>query len=383
MNWKDRLKFWEQSAEAPAPAPEPHRHMPGGTNYRAIRSHGLPRYPYPIRVDDGAPDRSDARFESSWAASGNTRYGQRPSKPLIGLALGGGGARGWAHIGVINELERHGIRPDIITGTSAGALAGGLYTAGLLDDLEDFARSISRRSMLRYMDIAFRGSSLIGGKRLSAMLDEKAGTMRIEKLNRRFVAVATELATGHEIWIRQGGLVPAMRASYAIPGVFSPEKVKGRWLIDGGLVNPVPVSTARAFGARLVIAVNLNADVFGMGSSRLSDDLDDQSIMHGSTTRRRHFSDGDLVERGRLRSLFGSDEDKPGMGTVLVASFNIMQDRLARNRLAGDPADVNIAPRIAHIGLSEFDKAEDAIARGREAVAPALPYIREALRVLS
>lgn len=381
MNWKDRLKFWEQSAEEPVTAPEPHRYTPGGTNYRAIKSYGLPRYPYPIRVDDGAPDRTDARFESSWAAQ-KISGGNRAAKPLIGLALGGGGARGWAHIGVINELERHGIRPDIITGTSAGALAGGLYTAGLLDDLEDFALSISRRNMLRYMDIAFRGSGLIGGRRLSALLNEKAGTLRIEKLNRRFIAVATELATGHEIWIRQGNLVPAMRASYAIPGVFTPEKISGRWLIDGGLVNPVPVSTARAFGARLVIAVNLNADVFGLGSSLLSDDMEDQSILQGVTSRRRHY-DGSDEPKGRLRTLFGADEGKPGMGTVLMASFNIMQDRLARNRLAGDPADVNIAPRIAHIGLSEFDKADDAIERGREAVAPALPYIREALRVLS
>lgn len=376
MSWKDKLKFWDHPEE-PVELPDPHHtFQPGGPSYRATPAQGLPFFERARTLDDGAPDRSDARYESSWAAPPRTENNLRRGKPVIGLALGGGGARGWAHIGVIQELERHGIRPEVIAGTSAGALAGGLYTAGLLDDLEDFARSISRRNMLRYMDIAFRGSGLIGGKRLSALLNEKAGHMLIEKLNRRFIAVATELATGHEIWIRQGQLVPAMRASYAIPGVFQPEKINGRWLIDGGLVNPVPVSTARAFGARLVIAVNLNADVFGVGTGEIADELDDHSVAAGVTAQRRPLSEG------KLKSLFGTAEEAPGMGTVLMASFNIMQDRLARNRMAGDPADVNITPRIAHIGLSEFDKAEEAIERGREAVAPALPYIKQALRIL-
>jgi len=377
MSWKDRLKFWEHHEPTPPSVERHHDFMPGGASYRAAPPQGIPFFDRQHAIDDGAPDRSDARYESSWAAPPQTGSNLRRGKPVIGLALGGGGARGWAHIGVIQELERNGIRPEIITGTSAGALAGGLYTAGLLDDLEEFARSISRRGMLRYMDIAIRGSGLIGGKRLSHLLNEKAGHIAIERMSRRFIAVATELATGHEIWIRQGPLVPAMRASYAIPGVFPPEKINGRWLIDGGLVNPVPVSTARAFGARLVIAVNLNADVFGLGASEFAEDIDESSVASGTTVHRRPLSEG------RLRTLFGSDEEVPGMGTVLMASFNIMQDRLARNRMAGDPADVNITPRIAHIGLSEFDKAEEAIERGREAVAPAIPYIKQALKVLA
>ncbi len=189
----------------------------------------------------------------------------RPERPTIGLALGGGGARGFAHIGVIRTLLAHGIKPDVIVGTSIGAVVGGCHAAGRLDVLADWCSGLTKRGILGYLDISLAGGGLIGGDRLTAKLEEHLGGTAIETLPIRFAAITTEVGTGHEIWLTRGRLVDAMRASYALPGIFPPVALDGRWLVDGALVNPVPVSAARVFGARLVIAVNLSADVLGRG----------------------------------------------------------------------------------------------------------------------
>ena len=176
----------------------------------------------------------------------------------IGIALGGGAARGWAHIGVLRALSQAGIVPDIVAGTSIGAVVGGCYAAGRLDELEGFARDLTRRKVFGYLDFNLSGSGLITGQRLVERLDGHLRDVHIEELATRFVAVATEIGTGHEVWLSRGRVVDAMRASYALPGIFKPMSIDGRWLFDGALVNPVPVSVCRALGARYVIAVNLN-----------------------------------------------------------------------------------------------------------------------------
>lgn len=186
--------------------------------------------------------------------------------PRIGLALGGGAARGWAHIGVLRALEKAGIRPDVIAGTSMGALAGGTWAAGRLDQLEELARSMTKRRMFGFMDWRLGGNGLISGGRLAKLLELNFGESSIEDLPLKYAAIATELSSGHEIWLTRGSLIQAMRASYALPGIFTPIRIGGRWLVDGALVNPIPVSAARALGARVVIAVNLHADVFGKGT---------------------------------------------------------------------------------------------------------------------
>src|SRR5580700_1377338 len=183
-------------------------------------------------------------------------------RPVIGLALGGGAARGFAHIGIIRTLMAHGIVPDIVVGTSIGAVVGGAYAAGHLDTLEAWARSLQPRNILGYLDIRLNGSGLIGGEKLAAQLEASIGPTLIEGLPIKFASVATEVRTGHEIWLTHGRVVDAMRASYALPGIFSPVLVGDRWLVDGALVNPVPVSAARALGAEIVIAANLSSDVF-------------------------------------------------------------------------------------------------------------------------
>ncbi len=283
----------------------------------------------------------------------------------IGLALGSGAARGWAHIGVLQALRDAGIEPDIIAGTSIGALVGGCYAADKLDELEVFARDLTRRKVFGFMDFNLSGSGLINGQRLSDRLEKELAKRPIESLKKPFTAVATEIGSGHEVWLSKGSLVEAMRASYAMPGIFKPVNINNRWLFDGALVNPIPVTVCRALGARYVIAVNLNADSFGRGTVVANggdQGVDDDEPMVGQTLVE---STGRRSMRKLLqRQLFGPSEDVPGISTVMVDAFNIVQDRIARSRLAGDPPDAMINPRLADIGLFDFHRAEEAIEQG-------------------
>jgi NTE family protein len=231
------------------------------------------------------------------------------TRPSIGLALGGGAARGFAHIGVMRTLVAHGIVPDVIVGTSIGAVVGGCYAARQLDTLETWARGLTVRGVLGNLDINLSGSGLIRGSHLAARLQAALPDIRIDDLPLRFAAIATEFNTGHEIWLTRGRLSDALRASYALPGIFPPVRIGGRWLVDGALVNPVPVSAARALGARLVIAVNLNSDLFGRGTiiaSHGSDEEDEEAaqaakgngllgLFGGERSLRRQF----IGRRGR------------------------------------------------------------------------------------
>lgn len=299
------------------------------------------------------------------------------TRPIIGLALGSGIARGFAHIGILRALEAAGLRPDVICGTSIGAVVGGCHLAGQLNPLEDWALGLNRVSILRYLDMQLTGGGLIGGRRLMDLLQQNIGEMQIEDLSGRFVAVATELATGHETWLQTGSLVEAIRASYALPGVFAPIERDGRWLVDGALVNPVPVSVCRAMGARLVIAVNLNSDAF----------LRPFAIRQANGEAVAEESGLGLTVLSKpanflLRQLFSQPKNRPSLFSNMVGALNIMQDRLTRSRLAGDPADVMVAPKLGGISLLDFDRAGEAIDRGRDAMEKALPAVQEALELL-
>lgn len=307
--------------------------------------------------------------------------------PAIGLVLGSGAARGFAHIGVMRVLQAHGIVPDIIVGTSMGALVGGCYAINQLDALEEWARSLTRRRIIGYLDVTLAGSGIIGGSRLAHRLEQSIGDIGIEDLPIRFAAIATEIGTGHEVWLTRGSLVLALRASYALPGIFSPVQLGGRWLADGALVNPVPVSAARALGARVVIAVNMDADRFGRGATIAS---------HGADPSDGHtVSDAESPRNGfsRLRNMFSAEralrrrivagKERPSFSTVMIESFNIMQDRLTRMRLAGDPPDIHITPRIAGIGFLDFHRAAEAIAIGEAAAEKAIDTIVESIAELT
>ncbi len=289
----------------------------------------------------------------------------------IGLALGGGAARGWAHIGVVKALAKAGIVPDIIAGTSIGAVVGGCHAAGKLDDVEEFARELTRRRIFGYLDFNLAGTGLITGQRLCERLGKALGDIAIEDLPRKFTAVATEIGTGHEVWLSRGVLVDAIRASYALPGVFRPVNINGRWLFDGALVNPVPISVCRALGARYVIAVNLNFDLSSRGTVSPHFEygpVDADDSVEGEGTMKQGSSNGGVpAKRLLLRQMFGKGEEAPGISRVMVDAFNIVQDRIARSRLAGDPPDAMISPRLHGIGLFDFHRADDLIRYGQMA----------------
>jgi NTE family protein len=301
-------------------------------------------------------------------------------RPSIGLVLGGGAARGFAHIGILRTMIAKGLTPDIITGTSIGAVVGGCYAAGKLDDIEAWARSLTRRSMLGYLDVSFSGSGLLSGGRLAGKLTDEIGDLTIDKLPLGYAAIATEIGTGHEIWITRGKLVEAMRASYALPGIFPPVRIGERWLVDGALVNPVPVSVARALGARVIIAVNVNTDLFGRGTAVPGQGDNPEPPVEEEVVSRGLF--GLFNERSLKRQLLGSP-DRPGLSTVMVEAFNIMQDRITRARLAGDPPDVMISPRVGSIGLFDFHRAADAISLGAEAAERALEGFDDVVAALA
>lgn len=307
-------------------------------------------------------------------------------RPVIGLALGGGAARGFAHIGILKSLLAHNIVPNIVVGTSMGAVVGGCYAAGHLDTLEEWALSLQRRNIFSYLDIRLTGSGLIGGNKLAAQLESSLGQTLVEDLPLKFASVATEVRTGHEIWLTHGRLVDAMRASYALPGIFAPVLINDRWLVDGALVNPVPVSAARALGAEIVIAANLSNDVFGhsttifdFGSSPASAaETEAETAPPPKRGIGRLFS----AEKTVKREFFG-DVGRPGISTVMVDAFNIMQDRITRARLAGDPPDLHIAPLVGQIGLFDFHRAEQIISLGTRSAERAIESIHETINILA
>jgi NTE family protein len=280
--------------------------------------------------------------------------------PRIGLALGSGSARGWAHIGVIRELEKAGIRPSVVCGTSIGALVGAAYAAGEFDRFEQWASGIRIADVVAFMDVGST-SGLLKGERLVAFLRNNFVDRPIEQLPMPFGAVATALHTGAEVWLREGSTVDAVRASIALPGLLAPVPRDGLVLVDGGLVNPVPVSLARAMGAEIVIAVDLGTDILGRHLQTPAGETPAGEV--GDWLRKLQSNLGALLParppaESRLPSLF----------EVMATSINIMQVRIARSRMAGEPADLVVAPRLAHLGLLDFQRAEEAIEEGRRAV---------------
>ena len=270
--------------------------------------------------------------------------------PRIGLALGSGSARGWSHIGVIRALEAAGISPQVVCGTSIGALVGAAYAAGEIERLHGWVRTLRWQAVVSLIDLRMNGGLIAGGKLVDFFRTHYRDD-GIARLPRAFGCVATELGSGREIWLREGPVIDAVRASIALPGLFTPVERDGRLLVDGGLVNPVPVSLCRAMGADVVIAVDLNWDLIGR--------------------RRWAQNSGAAREPG----------DTPSVLEVLSTSLNIMQVRITQSRLAGEPADAVIRPRLAGVAAMDYHRAAISIAEGERAAERALPQIEELLGV--
>ncbi len=297
------------------------------------------------------------------------------SAARIGLALGSGAARGWAHIGVLKALTGAGIEVSAVCGSSIGAVIGAAFAAGKLAELEAWARKLSWHNVIGQLDLRPSGGGLIAGERATKTLADLIGHTDIQTLSIRYGAVATELGSGREVWLQDGDLARAMRASIAMPGLLAPLNLDDQWLVDGGLVNPVPVSLCRALGAEVVLAVNLNGGIAGRHRLR-------PVPVKADTTSNDTRSLAALLRDGAgnlLAQLLRQDRQQPGYFDVLLGAVNIMQDQITRARLAGDPPDLLLQPRLQHIAMLEFNRAGESIAAGEAAMQALLPALRDLL----
>ena len=302
-------------------------------------------------------------------------------EPKVGLALGSGSARGWAHIGVLQVLRDEGVHLDMVCGSSIGALVGAAYAAGELERFAEWVQTLGLREVFGFMDFNLAGG-MLKGEKLIAFWRRHFADFDIDASPLPFACVATDLHSGAEVWLRDGSIADAVRASIALPGLFTPVvHADGRLLVDGGLVNPVPTSLARAMGADIVIGVDLNADIV-------------QRHMHPlAVVRESQPGDGpealpapEPAHNGdwmrRLKFWAGSNgkapaPKQPSMLDVMMTSVNIMQMRITRSRMAGDPPAVVIAPRLSHLGQLDFHRAQEAIDEGRRAAQASLPQLRQ------
>ncbi len=329
----------------------------------------------------------------------------------IALALGSGSARGMAHIGVIQRLGELGIKPDIIVGTSIGSVIAACYLSDKLDEFSSWIQGLSSAQVFHYMSVSLTAAGGVAhATRLIEHFMAEYGNPNIEDLPLPFAAVATDLMRGREVWLQRGPLWEAVRASMAVPGVLTPVAYRDSWLVDGGLVNPVPVSVCRALGADITIGVDLNSDLVGRRkverdvrapatdthkSEETAEEEEAEEELPLDDKVRADLEQGD-DEESQLAAAFSrfassvkeaasswrspnaKKPEPPGTLSVMMSSINIMQDRITRSRLAGEPADIMLWPRLGHVGLLDFGDAAEAIAEGRDAVDRMLPAIRHA-----
>lgn len=282
----------------------------------------------------------------------------------IGLALGSGSSRGWSHIGIINALAELEIHPKIIAGTSIGSLVGAAYVTGNMNVLEKWARSLTKFDVARFFEISASMTGFVNSERFHEFLNQyiAGDEVAIEALPKHYAAVSTDLETGREVWHTEGCLIEAVWASMSLPGLFPAIRNHDRWLVDGGLVNPVPVSVCRALGADIVIAVNLNGDIVGKRFKRPAKIKNPESNVGARISElvREYANFSFLATR--------DSEQPPGLLDAIAGSVNITQDRITRSRMAGDPPDIILSPKLSHIGLLELYRANEAIEEGRNCV---------------
>jgi NTE family protein len=305
-------------------------------------------------------------------------------KPRIGLALGSGSARGWAHIGAIRALEERGVKPDMVCGSSIGALVGAAYASGQLDKLEQWCTSLAWTTVVRLMDLSWSGG-LIRGARLFNLFNTILEDVDIDSLPVPYGAVATELASGREVWLRHGKMLDAVRASCAMPGIFRPAVLNSVLLVDGGLVNPVPVSMCRALGADVVIAIDLSWGKLGVYRDRSRDKSTDKNEdgTEGLVAPREVPGWMGKIGRGWLARASKKVEQQVRMPSILevfTTSLDIVEMRVARSRLSGDPADVLLTPLLPGFRTMDFHRSREAIEEGRAAVERMAPLIEQVIR---
>ncbi|MEA1947432.1 MAG: patatin-like phospholipase family protein [Thermodesulfobacteriota bacterium] len=294
----------------------------------------------------------------------------------VGLALGSGSARGWAHIGVIRALTEAGIRVDYVAGTSIGALVGAVYTSGEIETLEEVVLQLDWKQIAYFFDVVLPKSGLIDGKKVSTFIRSHLKGINIEELPIPFCAVATDLGTGNEVVLKQGDIIEAIRASISVPGIFTPVKRNGNILVDGGLVNPVPVSVVREMGADFVIAVDLNHNIVGGKGFRQASapilSVSQSGREGGQVTEKKNkilevlnnrIASVDFPALSQIREWMGT-EQLPNIFEVLISSINIMEAQITATKLKTDPPELLIQPNLGHLKFLEFNRAKEAIAEG-------------------
>lgn len=290
-------------------------------------------------------------------------------KPKIGLALGSGGARGWCHIGVLRGLDKLGLRPDAVAGTSMGAIVGAAWAGDRLDALEDWVRALTPGRFVSMMDVRLRSGGLVEARQIEAVLEEIGVAPRIEDLAHPFTAIATDMGTGREIWLDRGPTYRAVRASAGIPGVMSPVEIDGRILLDGGLTNPVPVSAARAMGAEVIIAVNPNAKRRGRIWAP-PEPKPAKPWLAAMVPLALHDPLG-IDSHGQARAA------TPNYFDVLTAAIDVMTDTIRRARLAGEPPHIQLDAAFTDLTVLELFRGAEAIAEGERMVEAQADHIRE------
>ena len=309
----------------------------------------------------------------------------------IGLVLGSGASRGWSHIGIIKALSKLGVKPDIVTGCSVGALVGAAYCSGKLDTLEQWLRKLGRLEVAKFFELNWSFNGFVDPDHLEKFLTTYVcdSDVDIQDLDKTFAAVSTDLKSGREVWFTEGSVIKAVWASIALPGLFPPLRYDGKWLVDGGLVNPVPVSVCRALGADFVIAVNLNGNIVG---KHFIKKIEKPGAQKGSAKQDQDKSQANngladrVVQtiRDYSSSLFAdsdSEDTGPGLFDAIAGSINITQDRITRSRMAGDPPDLVLSPKLSHIELLEFHRASEAIKEGEACVDRLSSEIKYALQI--
>ncbi len=285
------------------------------------------------------------------------------TRPKIGLALGSGGARGWSHIGVIRALEERGIYADVVAGTSMGALVGAAYVGGQLDVLEGWARSITARRLATMIDVNLTSGGLVEAKQVVKFFNRLDMPTLIEDQKIPYMAIATDMRTGREVWLQKGPIVEAMRASISLPGIISPVHHNDRWLLDGGLTNPLPVSACRAMGADVIIAVNPEAKKYSVMWQPPKPVVNESWEAVKSALSLPMRSAFNMFNNG-------TDPDRkppkrpPNYFDVVSTSIDVMVDQVRRSRLIADPPHVLLEVNLANMTVLDLNRAAEAIEAG-------------------
>ena len=310
-----------------------------------------------------------------------------PSRKTVALVLGSGSSRGWAHIGVIEALEEEKIPIDYIAGCSIGSYVAAIYASGGFKSLKEFVLRMDGKKVFSYFDVVFPRSGLLNGtKRLKELFSMHTDAADFSDLEIPLMLVATDLATGKKVVLKSGSILNALRATMSIPGLFAPVKVKDRWLVDGGLVDPVPVGVARALEADVVIAVDLNSGVVSrtkrMRQNRRAAKKTDHPQAYKSELFEKlsdYYETAGINFTGRINEILGRESSTPDIIETVMTSINIMQELITRINLAVEPPDILIQPHLGQLKMLDFDQVEHTIEEGYAGVKDKIEAIKALL----